>query len=153
MVIRQGDSPSHFIFIAEGCLMTYLTDEGKAPHVLMFGFSGWWTGDIKAITQNQPSDYSIKALTDSRAYLFSREDFEALCAQAPVFEKYFRIIFQNSLVTHQKRIIRQISANAEEKYRAFKERFPKLELLVAQKYIASYLGITPEFFSTLRKRV
>lgn len=153
MIIRQGESPCYFLFIAEGCLMTYLTEEGKAPHVLMFGFSGWWTGDIKGITKDLASDYSIKALTESRAYLFSREDFELLCEQAPVFEKYFRIIFQNSLVTHQKRIMRQISANAEEKYKAFRERFPKLELLVAQKYIASYLGITPEFFSALRKRI
>lgn len=153
MIIRQGETPCHFIFIAEGCLMTYLNDEGNSPHVLMFGFSGWWTGDIKGIMHDVASDYSVKSLTDSRVYLFSREDFELLCEKAPVFEKYFRVIFQNSLVTHQKRIMRQISANAEEKYKAFKARFPKLELLVAQKYIASYLGITPEFFSALKKRV
>lgn len=153
MLINQGDEPSYFVFIAEGCLMTYLTDEKKQPHVLMFGFSGWWTGDIKGITQDLPSEYSIKALSESRVYLFSKEKFELLCKEAPIFERYFRKIFQNSLVTHQKRIMRQISADAEEKYRAFRARFPKLELLVAQKYIASYLGVTPEFFSVLKKRI
>lgn len=152
-LIHQGEEPCAFVFIEEGCLMTYFTDSSDYDHVLMFGFSGWWTGDIKGITKELPSDYSIKALTDVTVYLMYRDQFEWLCTSHPVFERYFRKIFQNSLVTHQKRIMRQISANAEEKYRAFREKFPKLELLVAQKHIASYLGVTPEFFSGLRKRL
>jgi CRP-like cAMP-binding protein len=152
-LIRQGEEPCAFVFIEEGCLMTYFTDNNNYDHVLMFGFSGWWTGDIKGITNDLPSDYSVKALSDATVYLMYRDQFESLCASHPIFERYFRKIFQNSLVTHQKRIMRQISANAEEKYRAFREKFPKLELLVAQKHIASYLGVTPEFFSGLRKRL
>ncbi|MCC5918193.1 MAG: Crp/Fnr family transcriptional regulator [Cryomorphaceae bacterium] len=152
-VIHQGEEPCSFVFIESGCLMTYLTDDNGYDHVLMFGFSGWWTGDIKGITNEIPSDYSIKALADTEVYMFSKNQFETLCEAHPVFERYFRKIFQNSLVSNQKRVMRQISANAEEKYKAFRTRFPKLELMVAQKHIASYLGITPEFFSSLRKRL
>ncbi|MCH8545779.1 MAG: Crp/Fnr family transcriptional regulator [Cryomorphaceae bacterium] len=152
-LIRQGDEPCAFILIEEGVLMTYFTDHTGDDHVLMFGFSGWWTGDIKGITRQTPSEYSVKALTDAYVYEIDFERYELLCQNHPVFERYFRKIFQNSLVTHQKRIMRQISTNAEDKYLAFKARFPKIELIVAQKHIASYLGITPEFFSALKKRM
>lgn len=152
-LIRQGEEPCAFILIEEGVLMTYFTDNTGDDHVLMFGFSGWWTGDIKGITRQGPSEYSVKALTDAYVYEIDFESYESLCRNHPIFERYFRKIFQNSLVTHQKRIMRQISTNAEEKYLAFKSRFPKIELIVAQKHIASYLGITPEFFSSLKKRM
>lgn len=152
-LIRQGDAPCSFILIERGTLMTYFTDASEYDHVLMFGFSGWWTGDIKGITKAEPSDYSVKALTEGVIYELDKSSFEQLCQEHPIFDRYFRMIFQNSLVTHQKRIMRQISTNAEEKYLAFRARFPKIELVVAQKHIASYLGITPEFFSALRKKV
>ncbi len=152
-LIKQGQLPSRFILIKSGTLMTYFTDASEYDHVLMFGFSGWWTGDIKGITRQQASDYSVKALTSSVVYELDNANFEQLCRDHPIFDRYFRMIFQNSLVTHQKRIMRQISTNAEEKYRAFRSRFPKIELVVAQKHIASYLGITPEFFSALRKKM
>ncbi len=152
-LIKQGEQPAAFILIERGVLMTYFTDASEYDHVLMFGFSGWWTGDIKGITQNMASDYSVKALTDAEVYELDNNSFELICRQHPIFDRYFRKIFQNSLVTHQKRIMRQISTNAEEKYRVFRARFPKIELVVAQKHIASYLGITPEFFSALRKKM
>lgn len=75
-----------------------------------------------------------------------------LLAAHPVFEKYFRIIFQNSLVTHQHRLIQNFSATAEERYHTFQQKYPWLEQFVPQKYIASYLGITPEFLSKIRRK-
>ena len=68
------------------------------------------------------------------------------------FEKLFRKIFQNALVSHQKRIMENISSSAESRYRSFRQNYPKIELMVPQKYIASYLGITPEFLSKMRSK-
>lgn len=152
-LFHQGENSCPFLLIKSGCLMTYYTDSNQFDHVIQFGQEMWWTGDLNSFTNDVPSLYSIKAVLPSEVYVFDKSLFEVLCEKIPAFEKYFRIIFQNSLVSHQKRIIRNISFTAEEKYLAFQETFPGLELQVAQKQIASYLGITPEFLSKLRRKL
>ena len=138
--------------ILSGCLMTYYEDASADPHVLQFGQKYWWTGDLEAFTNGGGSFYSIKAILPSEVLQLSNEAFIGLCAAHPVYERFFRIIFQNSLISHQKRIMRNISSTAEERYDAFVHTFPKMELTVPQKYIASYLGITPEFLSKMRSK-
>ena len=152
-LVEQGEAPVYFTLIKEGCVMTYFRDEAKALHVLQFGTSMWWTGDLESFFHGGPSQYGLKAMVESELLLFSAKDFEALTDQSPAFERYFRVLFQNSLISHQQRIKRNISYTAEQKYLAFLEKHPKLELIVPQKYIASYLGITPEFLSKLRRRL
>lgn len=152
-VERQGDSKVHFVLIKSGCLMTYHTDRDADIHVLQFGREMWWTGDLQAYFTHSPSIYSIKAVMDSEVYMLSQNDFDLLLQKSPSFERYYRILFQNALVSHQKRIMRNISFTAEERYKAFRETFPGLELVVPQKYIASYLGISPEFLSKMKKRL
>lgn len=152
-LVKQGDTDCAIALIKSGCLMTYHTDEKKTDHVIQFGLEMWWTGDLNAFQDNGPSEYSIKAMAESEVYLLSHENFEKLLSESSCYERYFRIIFQNSLVSHQKRIIRNISFTAEEKYKAFTDYYQQLELIVPQKYIASYLGITPEFLSKIRRRL
>ncbi len=151
-VYKCGDSKLPFLWIKSGYLMTYYTDYKNHDHVMQFGSTMWWTGDLEAILQQKPTRYSVKAITDAEVYELSLQNFEKLVQQQPVFEKYFRIIYQNSLISHQKRIINNISLNAQEKYDAFTQKFPKIELTVPQKYIASYLGMTPEFLSTIKSQ-
>lgn len=153
LILNQGDPSEHFIFIRQGCLMTYYTDEKNFNHVIQFGVDKWWTGDLDAFMEHKPSTYSIKAMCDTEVWMLSRETYLQLCEKHCSFERYFRILFQKSLVSHQKRIIRNISFSAEEKYLTFTKNFPRLELLIPQKYIASYLGITPEFLSMIRRRL
>lgn len=149
----QGDDSPPVALIKEGCLMTFYTDHKSTDHVVQFGQDMWWTGDLHAFQNKAPSEYSIKAMAPTDVYLLSHDAFEKLLKDAPCFERYFRIIFQNSLVSHQRRIIRNISYTAGEKYKAFLSLHPGLELIVPQKYIASYLGITPEFLSKTRRRL
>jgi CRP-like cAMP-binding protein len=153
ILVERGQTESPFIYIRKGCLMTYFTDEKDFNHVIQFGLDKWWTGDLNGFMHGEPSIYTIKAMTDTEVWMVNKDDFEQLCQNQPAFEKYFRIIFQNSLVSHQKRIIRNISFSAEEKYLTFVKNYPKLELLIPQKYIASYLGITPEFLSMIRRKL
>lgn len=152
-LILQGNDNTPLALIKTGCLMTYFTDEKENDHVIQFGRDMWWTTDLESFENNIPSEYSIKAMAPSEVYVFSKSAFETTLRQATAFERYFRIIFQKSLVSHQRRIIRNISYTAEEKYKAFKELYPNLEMIVPQKYIASYLGITPEFLSKTRKQL
>jgi CRP-like cAMP-binding protein len=77
---------------------------------------------------------------------------DQLLDKYPKFERYFRILFQNSLITHQDRIVQNFSDTAEDRYEQFRQKYPSLEQYVPLKYIASYLGITPEFLSKIRRR-
>ncbi|SMO83345.1 Crp/Fnr family transcriptional regulator [Gracilimonas mengyeensis] len=152
LLIDQGEEECPLCLIASGCLMTYHTCTDETQHVIQFGRDMWWTTDLFAFQNHQPSGYSIKAMTETEVYVLNAEAFEKLLAEAPCYERYFRIIFQNSLISHQRRIISNISFTAEEKYTAFRQAYPDVEQLVPQKYIASYLGITPEFLSKIRRR-
>ncbi len=152
MVVKanMGDSP--FMLLKSGCLMTYFSSTDDIKHVLQFATAMWWSGDLRAFGQNCSSTYSIKAMLPSELYTITQHNFNRLLEELPVLERYFRIIFQNSLVSHQKRILNNIALSAEDRYVDFQQGFPGLELIIPQKYIASYLGITPEFLSKIRNR-
>ncbi len=157
--IKQGDFlekigtvTQNFIHVESGCLMSYYTDKGGDDHVIQFSTSGWWTGDLHSFTKQLPAIYSTRALADSSVFYLPKTDMDQLLDRYPKFERYFRILFQNSLITHQDRIIQNFSNTAEDRYEHFRIKYPSLEQYVPLKYIASYLGITPEFLSKIRRR-
>jgi CRP-like cAMP-binding protein len=153
LIAKAGETCQYFIFVSMGCLMSYYTDEGGVERVLQFAQASWWTGDLNTFTTREPSIYSTRAIVDSEVLLLNPKGLSDLLERVPKFEKYFRIIFQNSLVAHGRRIMETISFTAEERYESFRNRYPTLEQYVPQKYIASYLGVTPEFLSKVRRRI
>lgn len=152
-LVKTGDYDVVFYLIKSGCLMTYFKDRQDQIHAIQFGQEMWWTGDLDAFFNQKASKYGIKALTEVEVYMLSKENFEKINKMSAAFETYFRQLFQNALISHQNRIIRNISYTAEEKYLEFVKIHPKLELIVPQKYIASYMGITPEFLSKLKRKL
>ena len=150
---NPGEPARFFTYVNSGCLMTYYTDEKGHDHVMQFSTAGWWTGDLNSLLKCVPSVYFTRALADSEVLLITKVGLDNLLDRFPKFEKFFRIIFQNSLVTHQERIILNYSATADERYQHFLEKYPTLEQFVPLKYIASYLGITPEFLSKIRRKL
>lgn len=150
---KAGEFSTHFIFVNMGCLMAYYTQEDGVERVMQFATANWWTGDLHSCTKHTASAYSTRALIDSEVLLLEWQGLDALLTRVPKFEKYFRKLFQNSLVAHQQRIMETISYSAEQRYESFRERYPTLEQFVPQKYIASYLGVTPEFLSKVRRRL
>lgn len=153
LVEKAGQPSQHFVFVNMGCLMSYYTDVDGVERVMQFATASWWTGDLDSFTNAGPSNYGTRALVDSELLVITKANFDKLLEQVPVLEKYFRILFQNSLVAHQCRILQTLAATAEERYESFRQRYPSLEQFVPQKYIASYLGVTPEFLSKIRKRL
>jgi len=149
---KAGDITHNFIHVNSGCLMTYFTDKEGNDQVIQFATAGWWTGDLHSLTTQQPSIYTTRALADSEILLLPKIRMEELMERYPVFERYFRIMFQNSLVTHQNRIIEAFAFTAEDRYENFQKKYPQFEQFVPLKYIASYLGITPEFLSKIRRK-
>lgn len=147
-----GKVTANFIYVNSGCLMTYYTDGDGSDHVIQFAMAGWWTGDLHSFTKEEPSIYSTRALADSEVFYLPKADMEMLLQKFPRFERYFRILFQNSIVSHQYRLIQNLSVTADQRYENFSKRYPSLEQYVPLKYIASYLGITPEFLSKIRRK-
>jgi CRP-like cAMP-binding protein len=148
---ESGEITQNMIFVNSGCLMTYFTQKSGVDQVIQFSTSGWWTGDLSSLTTEKPSSYATRALTSCELLLLPKIRMDEMLERFPVFEKYFRIIFQNSLVTHQNRIIQAFTHTADERYQNFQKQYPQLEQFVPLKYIASYLGITPEFLSKIRR--
>jgi CRP-like cAMP-binding protein len=153
IIARSGEQSQYFIYVNMGCLMTYFTDSEGVERVLQFATASWWTGDLDSFSKHTKSCYTTRALIDTEVFLIPEKAFETLLEKVPKLEKYFRILFQNSLVAHGRRITEINSYSAEERYESFRQRYPTLEQFVPQKYIASYLGVTPEFLSKVRRRL
>ncbi len=149
---KAGEISKGMLYVNSGCLMSYFSDKQGNDHVIQFATAGWWTGDLHSLTRQIPSIYTTKALAESEVFLLPSNNMDKLLEMLPTLEHYFRILFQNSLVTHQHRLMLAFSATAEERYNDFEEKYPALEQYVPLKYIASYLGMTPEFLSKIRRR-
>ena len=150
-LLMAGNRCDYFSLVEQGVMMNYFSDENGEDHVLQFAVPMWWTADLYSLVHGSISSYSIQALTPARLLRISRADLELLYDEQPLFERYFRIIFQNALMAHQRRIIQGIAYSAEERYLKFQEDYPEWEQLIPQKYIASYLGMSAEFLSKVKK--
>lgn len=150
---KPGETNKYFVYVNSGCLMSYFTDKKGADHVMQFATAGWWTGDLASYMNEVQSIHATRALADSEVFLIPRSSFDSLLEKNMKFERYFRIIFQNSLINHGNRLLQNLSATAEERYLAFSKKYPSLEQYVPLKYIASYLGMTPEFLSKIRRKL
>ena len=142
-----------FYLVESGCLTTSIICKSNQQHVLQFATDYWWTGDLEGVLKDRKSNQTTKAIKRSVVYKLELEAYNQLLDSSHNFERYFRILFQNSLISHQKRIIENVSLSAENRYLNFSKQFPKIETLVSQKYLASYLGITPEFFSKMKRQL
>ena len=137
-------------FITKGCLRTYAVDDKGMEHIINFAIENWWTGDRESMLNNQPSKLNIDAIEDSEVVLITKQNFDLLCAQIPVFNEMVNAIIQKSLIANQNRILSTISSTAEEKYTNFINKYPDFAVRIPQAMIASYLGIKPETLSRVR---
>jgi CRP-like cAMP-binding protein len=153
LIVKGGDMAKYMLFANQGYLMTYYTDSNGTDHVISFAGAGWWAADIYSSVSQQTTPYYTKALTDGEALLLPRLAMAHLLQSSPAFERYFRIVFQKGMLRQQRRYIEACSTSAEERYRSFIAAYPDIIAEVQQKYVASYLGITPEFLSKIRGKL
>lgn len=149
--IALGEVCRHEAYVSKGCLRAAYLDEKAHEHVVQFAFEDWWIADMLSFLTGQPSRTFIDALEDSELLIIDRTDAEWLYEKVPAFERAFRLLLQNAFIALQTRYMDSLSLSAEVRYTQLIKRFPQLELRVAQHHIASYLGITPEALSRIRK--
>jgi CRP-like cAMP-binding protein len=152
-LLSEGEVCRYSIFVTSGCLRGYTVDKNGNEHVLSFAPEGWWIADMYSMISQKPGTLNIEALEDTETILLSKVNQEKLYTEIPKFERFFRILIENSLVANQQRIIDNLSLTAEERYSIFCKRYPTLIDHLPQKQIASYIGVTPEFFSRMRSEL
>ena len=152
-LLREGEICKYESFVTKGCLKTYYQDEAGLEHIIDFSIEEWWADDLYSLLTQTPSKSNIKAIEDTEILQISKTDLELLYQKVPRFERFFRILFQNAYITQREQINQALSASAEERYLLFIKKKPYAETRFSQKDIASYLGVTPQFFSSLKKKL
>jgi CRP-like cAMP-binding protein len=117
----------------------------------MFAVPDWWVTDMYCFLNGRPAMMYIEAIENSSIFQLRKEDLDELYVRVPKFERFFRILMQNAYTREQLRVIQNLSLPAKERYNNFLEKYPHIAQAVTLKQIASYLGITPEFLSAIRK--
>lgn len=152
-LLNEGDVCKYIGFVNSGCLREYKIDNKGVEHILQFAIEDWWVSDLNSFLTGLPTSYNIDALQDSDVLLLEKSAREELLKNCPKMERFFRLLIEANHIATQQRIADSLSASAEERYLKFIKTYTKLFEQVPQNQIASYLGITPQSLSRIRKEL
>lgn len=153
IILNAGEVCKYSYFVHSGLVRSFNVNDNIVEHVLSFACEGWWIGDMYILLSQKPGNLFIEVLEDAEVVLLSKENQEQLYLEIPKLERFFRILTENSLVANQERLIDNLSLTAEERFEKFCKKYPTLIQKVPQKQIASYIGVTPEFFSRMKSKM
>ena len=149
-IVQQGDVCKTESFVISCCTKTFYANENGQEHIIYFAVENWWSADIGSFVSQTPADFSVQCIEDTKVIQFHSHNIEALFEAIPVMERFFRKIIERAYTSSQKRLIRNYSHTAKERYLHFKKTHPYLDQRIPQYMIASYLGVTKEFFSKMK---
>jgi len=150
---EAGKISKQTYFVNSGILRSFSINDNIHEHVLHFACEDWWIGDMYSYISEKPGNLFIEVLEDAEVVIITKENQQQLYQKIPKLERFFRILAENSLVAHQERLMDNLSLTAEERFEKFCSKYPTLIQKVPQKHIASYIGVTPEFFSKMKARL
>lgn len=153
LLLKENEICHQSFFVLDGILQSYNIDEQGVKHTLSLATSGWWMADMYSFLSGKPGQLFIEAIENTTVLCLRKEDQQLLFDQIPKIDRYFRILIENSLIANQQRIIDNLSLTAEERYERFCQKYPTIKDKVPQIHIASYLGVTPEFFSKMKRKL
>ena len=152
-LLNAGDVCQYFCFVEKGLLRSFSIDNNANEHVVQFAPEGWWISDMGSFLSGDNAVYNIEALEDAELLLLTKQSLDEMLTKVPKMERFFRLLMQNNIVVLQRRIVGTLSLSAEEKYKRMIMLYPDILQRSPQQYIASFLGITPETLSRVRKQV
>ncbi|MBL7710833.1 MAG: Crp/Fnr family transcriptional regulator [Chitinophagaceae bacterium] len=148
--LRENEVCNSVAFVLSGCLRAYSVDEQGFEHILQFAPQNWWITDMFSVLSGKPAHLNIDALEDSEILILGKKEQEQLYLDVPKFERYFRILIENSTVASRQRVLDNLELSAKERYAKFCSTYPTLINTIPQKQVAAYIGVTPEFLSKMK---
>lgn len=151
--LQEGDVCKYLGFVNSGSMRVYTIDHKGTEHIIQFAIHDWWVADLSSFLSGLPATFNIDALQNSELLLLEKSDRDRMLEAVPRMERFFRLIMENNYIATHQRIVDSLSVSAEERYIKFITTYPELVENVPQHQIASYLGITPQSLSRIRKEM
>lgn len=152
-LLQEGDVCKFVAFVEKGVLRSYTIDEKGTDHIIQFALEGWLISDLYSFLTAEPATYTIDAIEDCELVLISKGAHEELLKTLPKYETWMRLQITGAYIALQKRLTSIISLSLEERYESFTSIYPHIVQRVPQHMIASYMGLTPETLSRVRKKM
>lgn len=154
LLVKEGQYNNALAFVTDGCLRSYYSDENGNEHILQFAPKGWWITDMYAMLKGTKSELNIEAIIDSKILLLTRAQQLNMFDEIPKMERYFRILTENALCATRQRVLDNMSTSAKDRYVNFCNTYSEdVTQLIPQKYVAAYIGVTPEFLSKMKHQI
>nr|WP_294942747.1 Crp/Fnr family transcriptional regulator [uncultured Mucilaginibacter sp.] len=151
-ILQQGEVCRHFTFVVSGCLKMYAVDKNGKEHNIQFAAENDWITDLSSFYSEKPSQLYIEAVEATTVLQIKHGDLLYLYVNYHKIDHNFRVIIEQKYIGLQNRVLQTISSSAEERYEYFLQQYPNLANRLPNTQIASFLGLTPEFLSTVRKK-
>ncbi|WP_211344281.1 Crp/Fnr family transcriptional regulator [Flavivirga rizhaonensis] len=151
-ILKQGEKCNYIYFVVKGVLKLFHTDDNGNQHNLQFATEKLWLTDFGSLYNDTPSELYIQALEPTSILQIKKKDLFVLYDNSPLFDRNMRIVTENAFIEQQNRLLQTISSTAIERYQYFLNKYPDLSNRISNVQIASYLGVTPEFLSSIRKK-
>ena len=152
-LLQEGDVCKFVAFVEKGVLRSYTIAEKGTEHILQFALEGWLISDLYSFLTAEPANYTIDAIEDCELVLISKNAHEELLKTLPKYETWIRLQITGAYIAFQKRLTSIISLPLEKRYENFTSTYPHIVQRVPQHMIASYMGLTPETLSRVRKKI
>ena len=153
LIVQPGFTCTHQTYVVKGAFKSYFVNNDGVEYTIQFAIDDWFISDFNSYITQTPASLFVEAFEDSIILQIEYNDEEKLCSNNPKFERFFRIVAQKSFAFAQRRILSNIGKTAEERYIEFNSMYPSIVQRVPQYALASYLGMTPEFLSKIRKKL
>lgn len=151
VLIREGQPVSKTYFVLKGCLRSYCIDKDGKEHTLQFAIKDWWISDFMAIYSGENSSLNVECISDSKVVEFKSKELDEILTLFPEFEVFQRRNLERHVVSLHRRILNQLQLSATERYELFMKEYPDIEQYAPNYHIASFLGITQQSLSRIRK--
>jgi len=153
IILSAGELVPYQYYVDSGCLRTYYLDNTGKEHTIQFAVKDWWISDYTVFFTGGPAILYIECIQDAEIYQLSKDNMEKLYKEVPVIETFFRIKMERFFASFQKRILSDLAMSAKDKYIRFIKTYPQIEQSIKNYHLASYLGITTESLSRIRKEL